>query len=180
MKQGTRSLVFFITFTVAISALGLMRAGASAAPTGVAITATPSITPTATPTPTPVFTATLLVEPEPAQLYVGEIVTVTIDIAVSEGCMYPIFELSVEEHENGAAIFSHVDPPVNLITGPISIPSVWTFRATGVGTASFDARTFGERYCNDYWLWHYLNGASSPVQVLTWPYEQWLPAISGN
>lgn len=143
-----------------------------------AVTTTPSPTPTATATTTPVFTATLLIEPDRPEVTVGEILSLTVDIDVSAGCQYPVFELSVYQDKSEPPIFAHIDPPGEMITGPISIPSVWTFQASGAGTATFDARTFGERYCNDFWNWHYLSGESISIFVTHQVGTVWLPAIS--
>lgn len=167
MKQKTRSLLVIAAFSGALAGLWLLaflliQGSAGAMP---AVTTTPSPTPTATATSTPVFTATLRIEPDRPEVTVGDVLTLTVDIDVSEGCQYPIFELSVYQDKAEPPIFVHIDPPADMITGPITIPSVWTFLATGAGTATFDARTFGERYCGDFWNWHYLSGDSGPVVV---------------
>ncbi|MBP6786073.1 MAG: hypothetical protein KA170_00690 [Candidatus Promineofilum sp.] len=131
---------------------------------------------TATPTGTPVFSATLSIVPDRTSLRVGDILTLAVDVDVSQGCQYPILELSLAQAKDETPIFAPIDPPAELITGPVSLPSIWTFRATQLGTATFDARTYGERYCNDYWNWHYLYGQSESIHVDE--AAVWLPLIS--
>lgn len=148
-------------------------------------TITPSPTPTHTPTPTltptptatPVFSAALLLAAEPPILHAGETLTVTVDLDVAEGCQYPIFELTLNQPGDETPIFEHIQPPTGIITGPITLPSVWTFRATQPGTATFAARTFGEKNCGMEWIWHYENGVSEPVSVIPWLYQTYFPTI---
>jgi hypothetical protein len=158
-------------------ALVMALAGTPVARALPALTTTPSPTPTTTKEP-PIFSATLSIASHRPALLVGETLTVTVDIDVSEGCQYPIFELSLIQNDSESPIFAHIEPAEDMITGPIVLPSVWTFQATAPGVATFDARTFGERYCGDYWNWHYLNGQSGPVVVGEMLYEYWLPSVS--
>ena len=139
---------------------------------------TPTLMPSPNPTPTgtPVFSATLSVVPDQTLLRVGDIVTLDVNVAVSQGCQYPILELSLYQAKDETPIFDHIDPPADLIKGPISLPSTWTFRATQTGLATFKAQTFGERYCNDFWNWHYLYDQSEPIFV--YQAALWLPLVS--
>jgi hypothetical protein len=152
--------------------LVIALAAGQALPVGVL----PELTPTPTTTP-PVFSATLSLLPDREQLYVGQTLTVTANITVSEGCIYPVFELIIKQDESEPPVFEHVDPPGDMITGPIQLPSAWTFRAAQPGTATFDARTFGERYCGDYWNFTYLFGSSEPIVVELGPFNTWIPAV---
>ncbi len=140
------------------------------------LTATLEPTPSPTPTGAPVFSATLSIVPDQTSLRVGDILSLTVNVDVSQGCQYPIFELSLYQAKDETPIFDHIDPPGDLITGPISLPSAWTFRASHPGTATFDARTFGERYCNDFWNWHYVYGQSESIHDD--PAPVWLPLVS--
>lgn len=140
------------------------------------LTPTPEATPSPTPTGAPVFSATLSIVPDQTSLRVGDILSLTVNVDVSQGCQYPILELSLHQAQDETPIFDHIDPPADLITGPISLPSQWTFRATQPGMATFDARTYGERYCNDFWNWHYVYGQSEPIRV--GPAPMWLPLVS--
>lgn len=140
---------------------------------------TPTKTPTLTPTPTatPVFSAALLLAAEPQMLRVGETLTVTVDMEVAAGCQYPIFELTLNQAGDETPIFEPIQPSTGLITGPISLPSVWTFQATQPGTATFDARSFGEQFCGMAWIWHYENASSEPVNVMPWLYQAYFPTV---
>jgi hypothetical protein len=96
-------------------------------------------------------------------------------LTVAEGCIYPIFELTLRQKVNETPIFSHIDPPADIITGPIQMPSVWTFQATQPGTATFEGRTFGEKNCDGAWIWQYAFGLSEPVTVISDAHKIWLP-----
>jgi hypothetical protein len=159
-------------FLLSSSGLGMALA-TRAAPV---VETLPALTPTPTAKP-PVFSATLSLETDRDHLYLGQLITVTADITVSEGCIYPVFELTVKQTESEEPIFEHIEPPGDIITGPIQIPSTWTFRAIQAGTGTFEARTFGERYCGDYWVWDYLYGKSETV-VVNWPHLVWLPSVA--
>ncbi len=76
-------------------------------------------------------------------------------------------------------LFAHVEPPEDTLGAPIDLPSVWTFRALRPGTAEFTALSYGERYCNDFWNWHY-ESAQSPAVVVVGVYRAWLPTIAGG
>ena len=187
MKQTARFVIVMGIIAAALAALGIALAGAAAAsPDGVALTATPSATPAATITPTPtaagsptpVFSATLSVVPHTTALLVGEVLTVTTDLTVAAGCQYPIFELTLGQAEGEAPIFEHIAPPTGIITGPIAMPSAWTFRATQPGAATFAARTYGEKNCDGAWIWQYVGGVSQPVIVMEQMYRLFNPIIS--
>lgn len=159
-----------IVVTFATLWLALALAGASA------VIASPAITPTATTEP-PVFTATLSVLLERQQLSVGDTLTVTTNIVVSQGCQYPAFELTLDQTLGEDPIFAHINPPTGIITGPLPGSIIWTFLATQPGTATFSARSFGERYCGDFWNFQYLYGKSEAVTVNPTTFEVWLPGI---
>jgi len=181
MRPVPRIMLLLAIALMGLSAVALLAGLARVSAVGAmpVVTVTASLTPTTTVTP-PIFTATLSIVPDRPAVLVGETLTVTVDIDVSEGCRYPILELSLAQDETEPPIFAHIDPPADMITGPISLPSLWTFQATAPGVATFNARTFGERYCGDYWNWHYLYGESGAVVVGEALYESWLPVISGQ
>jgi hypothetical protein len=137
------------------------------------LTATPSVEP-------PGFSATLSITTDSEQLYIGETLTVTIDVTVSEGCIYPLFAITLKPLEDDAPVLTHVQPPTDTISGALAIPSHWTFRATNQGTVTLQADTFGERYCGDYWNWYYLRGQTNPITVDLGPYIHWLPVSAGS
>jgi hypothetical protein len=173
MLNKTRLVIVAASLVMGLMALWLALIAADTPVAG----ALPVLTATPTPTVSPVFSATLSLEPDRDHLYVGQMITVTADITVSEGCIYPVFELTVKQDESEAPIFEHVDPPGDMITGPIQIPSAWTFRATQPGTGTFDARTFGEQNCGNAWIFTYLFGYSEPVVVEYGPYRHWIPSV---
>ncbi len=162
-----------IAATVLLAAVALAAALALArAPAAGALPAL-----TVTPTTTPIFSATLSLTPDRQALLVGETLTMTADLTVSEGCIYPIFELQLRQPSSETAIFSHITPPGDLFTGPIQLPSVWTFQATQPGTATFEGQTLGERNCDGAWIWQYVYGVSGQVVVLDGSYKSWLPTL---
>lgn len=57
-------------------------------------------------------------------------------------------------------------------------PSIWTFRATQPGAATFTARTFGEENCDGAWIWQYVSGVSGAVEVLSRPYAVYIPVAT--
>ena len=176
--KADRRLMFLVALTVmGLSAVALVVGLAGVSFVGALPAVTPIITATNT---TPIFTATLSILPDRTAVLVGDTLSVTVDIDVSEGCQYPIFELSLAQDEAEPPIFAHIDPPVDMITGPITLPSLWTFQATAPGIATFDALTFGEKNCGDAWIWHYLVGESEAVVVGEAIYENWLPVITGE
>lgn len=178
MRPVSRIMLVLAFALMGLSAAALVvgLAGVSAVGATPALTATASLTPTTTVAP-PIFTATLSIVPDRPAVRVGETLTLTVDIDVSEGCQYPFFELILAQDESEPPIFAHIDPPGDMITGPISLPSLWTFQATAPGVATFNARTFGEKNCGDAWIWHYLVGESEAVVVGEAIYENWLPTI---
>lgn len=131
---------------------------------------------TATPTPPP--SVILTITPHRDTLLVGETLTVTADLSILDGCIYPIFELTLQQNIHEFPTFSHVDPPTDLITGPIQMPSVWTFVAKQPGYATFDGRTFGEINCDGAWIWRYAVGSSERVTVVSTTHQVWLPTIT--
>jgi hypothetical protein len=137
------------------------------------LTATPSTEP-------PVFSATLSIAADREQLFIGETLTVTVDVTVSEGCIYPIFAITLKPLEDDEPVLTHVQPPTDTISGALAIPSYWTFRATQQGTVALQADTSGERYCGDYWNWYYLRGQTNPITVNLGPYIHWLPVSAGS
>ena len=136
------------------------------APVAPAITPTVSPTPTITPTPgTPIFEATMTVLLDRPIVAVGEELLVTIDITVSEGCMYPVYELELLQAGDNAPLFAYLDPPRALIGPGVPIPRTYRLIAARPGEITFDGRAFGERYCNDFWNWTYVSGSSESVRV---------------
>ena len=133
---------------------------------------------TATTGPTPIrsqsFSATVAVIPSATGLKLSETLVVTVSVTPSEGCMFPIYELTLGQD---GSIFEYVSPSTATVGPPVSNPFTYTLTAVSTGTVTFDALVYGERYCGDYWQWMYLSGESEPVKV--WLEEQriYLPLI---
>lgn len=174
MRGITRLAPVVIGMVAGLAAVALALLGVAAAPIAGAA---PALTPTPTTEP-PVFSATLSIAADREQLSVGETLSVTVGLWVIPGCQYPVFELKLKQADGEAPIFSHIDPPGDIITGPLSPPVTWTFRADRPGAATFEAQSFGERYCGDYWNFLYLTAKPKVVTITNGTYVHWLPTIS--
>lgn len=137
----------------------------------------PLITPTLTSTPSPVFSATMTIMPSKSQLAMSETLTVTISISVSQGCQFPIYELTLGQLGNDGPAFAYRSPSTHTVGPPVSNPFSYTLTAISTGTVVFYGVAFGERYCGDYWNWTYVSGRSGPVRVGPWPYQAYLPTV---
>jgi hypothetical protein len=131
---------------------------------------------TPTPTPPPVFSATLLITPSRSTLSVGETLTVTVGISVSEGCEFLTFDLALTEVPAGQPAFTYVNPPTGTVGPPVNLPFTYTLQATQPGESYFSGRSFGERYCGDYYNFTYVTGTSTFVHVAA-PYRSYLPLV---
>jgi hypothetical protein len=66
----------------------------------------PLATATPTNTPSPVFSVTMAVLPSQRQVEISDTLVVTVSISVSEGCHFPIYELTLEQCSNeGPVVF---------------------------------------------------------------------------
>ncbi|MEZ4659056.1 MAG: hypothetical protein R3A44_01650 [Caldilineaceae bacterium] len=124
------------------------------------IQATHSLTPA-----TPVFSATMHVAVSKIELNIGETTNVQVAIDVSEGCQYPIFELELMLTEEEQSMFTFLSPTTALVGPGVSNPFTYTLRAEKSGAADFEVQAYGERYCKDFWNWHYVTGTSPTVTV---------------
>jgi hypothetical protein len=138
------------------------------------------ITPTLEPTivPTPVFSATMSIIPNQIQLAVGESVVVTVTIAVSQGCSFPIYELSLQQSSPNGGAFTYVSPSTPTVGPPVSNPFTYTLTAVTTGTVTLNGQAYGERYCGDYWAWTYVNGVSPFIQIGDWPHQVYMPVVN--
>lgn len=174
MITARRLLMVIAAAIVAAAGLALLWLTIPPTATGAAAPVAPMLEPFA---PTVEFSATLSLTPDRTRVEVGQVLTLTVDMAVVEGCIYPIMELTVVEHGNGPPIFAHVEPSEDTIL-PGPFPSIWTFRALRPGTATFAAQTFGEGNCVGAWFWHYETAATSVITVpdtIDRPYRAWIP-----
>jgi hypothetical protein len=132
----------------------------------------------ATTAPTPIrsqsFSATVAVIPSATALKLSETLVVTVSVIPSEGCTFPIYELTLGQD---ASIFEYVSPSTATVGPPVSNPFTYTLTAVSTGTVTFDALVYGERYCGDYWQWMYLSGESEPVRVWLEERRIYLPLI---
>jgi hypothetical protein len=129
--------------------------------------------PITTPQP-PVFSATLLITPSHSTVSVGETVTVTVSITVSEGCEFLTFDLALSEIPDGKPAFTYVNPTTGTVGPPVNLPFTYTLQAIQPGESFFSGRSFGERYCGDYYNFTYVTGASDVIHV-EGPYRAYLP-----
>lgn len=92
----------------------------------------------------------------------GETVTVTVDLTVSEGCQLPVYMLTLDQTGPDGALFT----PAEVMVGPgVPMPTTITVTAVTTGTTTFHAEVDGERNCGDGWLWVYLHGYSEAITV---------------
>jgi hypothetical protein len=120
------------------------------------------------------FSATVVVSPSATELRVHQVLQVTVSITTSPGCSFPIFELTLNQD---VPIFEYTSPPTATVGPPVGNPFTYTLTAVSTGTVTFGALAYGERYCNDFFAWHYLSGRSMPVTVLAWEHQIHLPLI---
>lgn len=132
-------------------------------------------TPTAIPTTYPTFTATVGVTPHQPSIAVGETLSITVTLDVSEGCQLFVYELTLSQVADSAAPFA----PEEVMFGPgVPRPETITFTAVTTGTTTFRAHIYGERYCGDYLNWTDVWGYSEPVSALspsTFPIRLYAP-----
>ena len=97
---------------------------------------TPCIpTPSVTPSATPYFSATVLVSTQPTAVSVGDSISVTVDLLVSEGCQLPVYELTVRQLTSESPIIE----PAEIIIGPsdVSIPKSLQSRPSALAPPPF-------------------------------------------
>jgi hypothetical protein len=99
---------------------------------------------------------------------------VRVAIQVSNGCYYPIYDLTLRQTGDDAPIFK---PETETVGTGVSNPFTFTLRAVSPGTVTFEALAYGERYCGDYWNWTYVGGASMPVTIWQHIHRVYLPGI---
>ncbi len=135
-----------------------------------------AVTPEAT--PSPVFSATMAITPSQSWVHIGDTLVVTVSISVSEGCLYPIYELALQPASGDGGEFAYVSPPTHTVGPPVTNPFVYRLMAVHPGTLSLNGQAYGERYCGDYWNWRYVTGNSDPIQIIQPSHWLYLPTIS--
>lgn len=174
MKIARRSLLVIVAALIATVGLTLLWI---TLPPASALSASPPMPMPEPLAPTVEFSATLRLTPDRAHVEVGQVLILTVELDVVEGCGYPIMDLTVVEAGNNTPLFAHIDPSKDTIF-PDVFPSVWSFRALRPGTATFSAETFGEGNCDGTWFWHYENAQTDQITVLDTvgrPYHTWIP-----
>jgi hypothetical protein len=164
------ALFIMLAYVLTIKAVG--------SGTGAATTLT--LRPTPTSVSPPVFSATVEVIPLVTELRMSETLVVTVSVGTSEGCTFPIYELTLSQGSADGPIFEYVSPPTATVGPPVSNPITFTLTAVSTGTVTFDALAYGERYCGDYWQWRYLRGESEPVTVWLEERQIYLPLVMKN
>lgn len=165
--------IILVCFVLPVSFLGSPEISAGDAGPGETPTPTAIV-----PTPTPEFSATVRLSTDREWLEPGQLLQVTVDIDVIEGCQYPVYELTLEQIGEEPDLFEYISPPGPVVGPPVLIPFTYTLRALRPGMTVFVASTYGERYCNDYWNWLYLGGSSSPVFIGLEPEKTWIPMVA--
>jgi hypothetical protein len=163
MKRG---LFMLIAPAVALLLTGFfvsMSARSSAGQPGLRSGIPSVLTPTPTPPIPPVFTATMYVVPNQSLGNIDDTFYVRVAIEVSQGCVYPIYDLTLRQAGDDAPIF---DPDTETVGPGVANPYTFTLHAISPGTVTFEALAYGERNCGDYWNWRYVGGASTPVTIL--------------
>ena len=124
--------------------------------------------------PPQIFTATVSVMPSATIVELGETLEVTVSVQTSQGCSFPIYEMTLSQD---VPLFDYVSPPTPQVGPPVSNPFTYTLTAVSTGTVTFGALLYGERYCGDFWVWTYLSGGSRPVAVTLEKHSIHLPLI---
>ena len=169
------------TITAAVSALMLAVLLLSAPVTASQQQDQPAIPQTTpAPTPKPTFSATMSVMPSQNLVNISDTMTVTIDIDISTGCVFPVLDFTLSQIGNDDAIFAYTSPPTDVIGSPGNPPYTYILTAISTGTVTFKGQAYGERNCGDYWNWAYVNGYSPLVRIGAWPHHQYLPAITNT
>jgi hypothetical protein len=119
----------------------------------------------------------MAVNPSQRQVVIGETLIVTVAISVSEGCSFPILELTLEQVGDDGPVFDYVSPSTHTVGPPVTNPFSYTLSATHPGTVVFDGQAYGERYCGDFWNWTYVSGESELVTVAEQPHRIHMPLI---
>lgn len=176
MAKKTRATAVLLILTAGAITLLLLLASLSdsavAGPNHVAIT--PTITPSPSPTSVP-FSATLTITTDNETVTFAEELEVTVELDVVEGCRYPVFELTLFQIGDDAPLFVHIDPPASIVGPPMTFPVTYRLRAIRPGQITLRAQTFGERNCNDYWNWRYLNSNHLPITVKGGTLQVYIP-----
>lgn len=131
-------------------------------------TVTPLVTPTSTLTPTPTVAPTFAVRvhvtlPQ-TTIQLGATITAVVTIENrSIGCQYPVYDLTLSQQ--GSSVFQFNSPTV--VGPPVAAQSVFTLTAITPGVTTLHAVAYGERNCDGFWQWTYVEGDSVPLTVTT-------------
>lgn len=168
-------LLCILTACLLVFALlaALKTAGGAAAVDGAFATATPTTT-----TVPPVFTATASVVPSVYVIGVGEWLRVDVDLTVSAGCRFAVYESTLDQRP--VPLLRYIDPPTATVGPPGALG--YLLSAEQTGTVTFAATLYGERYCSDFWAWTYVRGKSAAMTVTVEPQlgRTYLPLLRGD
>ena len=153
MRYKYKAILLILALLAMMACTWVARTGMGR--TGDTLASTPTFT------PAPSFSATVEVLPGKTHLYVNESLQVRVSVIPSEGCQFPIYELTLGQD---VPLFEYISPPTTTVRAPGN-PFTYTLLAVYTGTVTFDALAYGERYCGDYWQWQYLRGQSEPISV---------------
>lgn len=157
-RPGRVLLAAFVALTLIVLLTGTVALSATAAPA-----ASPAHLPAHLPAlaAADTFSATVLVTISNVTPAFGEEITVTTRLLGEGGCRFTPYGASLVQTEPR---FVYVDPPDNIINGPVTNPVVWRLRAVDAGLTTFIAGFSGDLSCDGAGQW---TGFSSEPQTLT-------------
>jgi hypothetical protein len=138
--------------------------------------AAPYLTPTPSVTPEPYYEITVEVTPSASEVAVGEQLSVTVNLVnLSTECIFAGYDMTLSEVGDAVPYFSFDSP--QIVGPPLTDSTIFTLTAVTSGTVQLLARAYGEKYCNDYWIWRYESGISAPIFIGIIPYKQYIPFV---
>ena len=171
MRQKVWMIVLCSGFTVFViaSILQIGQAGSSSA--------APQLTPTLGPTQTPYYDISVEVTSSAWEIPLGEQISVTVNLVNhSTECIFAGYDMTLSEMGIGDPLFQFDSP--QTVGPPLSASAVFTLTAVTSGTVQLRAMAYGERYCNDFWVWQYESGVSLPMIVGGTFEKQYFPFVA--
>ncbi len=133
----------------------------------------PSVAPTAAPTDW--FSATTLLTTSTANATVGDALTVTAQLVTTGTCGFTLYDVTLIQDP---PLFTHVDPPGNVIGPPGKNPAGWRLTAAQSGVTTFTVSFYGETYCDGAWQWATVR--SAPLMMTVTGFRINFPWVSRN
>jgi len=170
MRQRVLLIVSLSGFTLFVLASFLLMGQPES------IVAAPQLTLTLGPTETPYYDISVEVTPSASEVPLGEQISVTVNLVNhSTECIFAGYDLTLSELGTEGPFFQFDSP--STVGPPLPASTVFTLTAVASGTVQLRALAYGERYCNDFWVWQYESGVSLPIIVGGTFEKQYLPFI---